>query len=242
MIVRKLSSTIMGSLLIDCSLVKYASPMLQYNQPREQIQGVSMTPTDVTIRAMAPTEVPQVAQLLAQAYYHDVFFKWCVDSDKDRIAIVAAYYTIYIQSRGAVVHVATDSSKQLLGATVWLPHDGDADMYADIIAAVGPANAPMFQEVAERSHANEPTGTPFYQLVGFGVTEAAQGRGIGHALLKHNLDHWDVVGIPTYLEASTPYTVGKGVYGKFGYLYHSPVMTFTDTAILYPLYRKAGGN
>jgi len=200
-----------------------------------------MTPT-VTIRPIVAHEVPHVAQLLAEAYYHDVFFKWCVDSDADRLAIVAAYYTIYIQSRGAVVHVATDTSEQIVGATVWLPHDAPADMYDEIVEAVGPTNAPMFNEVAERSHANEPTGTPFYQLVGFGVVAQAQGQGVGQALLKHNLDRWDAEGIPTYLEASTPYVEGRGVYGGFGYVYHSPVMVFTDTAILYPLYRAAGGN
>jgi len=65
-----------------------------------------------------------------------------------------------------------------------------------------------------------------------------QGKGIGAALLKYHLDILDELGISTYLEASTPY-YGGGVYGKFGYQQAGELMVFTDTAVLYPLWRPA---
>ena len=190
------------------------------------------------VRPINAAEIDNVADLLSSAYYHDIFFKWCVDSDEDRHQIVADYYKVYLRSRGCVAHVAESSDMGMIGVSVWLPHDADASIYEDIERVVGAANAPMFREVAERSHNNEPTDGPFYQLVGFGVLKELQGRGVGHALLKYQIDILDRAGIPTYLEASTPYH-GGGVYGKFGYKQFGELMYFTDTAVLYPLYRPA---
>jgi len=187
------------------------------------------------IRSIKQTEIGQVAKLLATAYHDDIFFKWCVPDEADRQRIVTAYYEIYLRSRGCVSHVATSENGEIIGATVWLPHDCDASMYDDIERVVG-IYAPQFNAVAEKSHANEPTEFPFYQLVGFGVAQSAQGQGVGQQLLAYFLNQLDKEGIATYLEASTPFT-GGGVYGKFGYQMYSDLMTFTETAVLYPLYR-----
>ena len=190
------------------------------------------------VRPINADEIEKVACLLATAYYHDIFFKWCVDSDEDRHKIVAGYYKVYLRSRGCVAHVAESPDMGIIGASVWLPHDADASIYEEIEKVVGAANVPMFREVAERSHENEPKDEPFYQLVGFGVLKEVQGKGIGRALIKYHLDILDQTGIATYLEASTPYH-GGGVYGKFGYEQFGELMVFTDTAVLYPLYRPA---
>ena len=193
---------------------------------------------DFIVRPINPDEIEKAADLLAKAYHRDVFFKWCVASDEGRPQIVAEYYKVYLRSRGCVSHVAESPDTGMIGVSVWLPHDADVSIYEDIERVVGAANVPMFREVAERSHKNEPSDGPFYQLVGFGVLEEFQGRGVGHALLKHHIDILDKAGIPTYLEASTPYH-GGGVYGKFGYKQYGDLMFFTDTAVLYPLYRPA---
>ena len=198
-----------------------------------------MKPCDFIVRPINPDEIDKAADLLAKAYGNDVFFKWCVASDEDRPEIVANYYKVYLRAKGCVAYVAENSDMSIIGVSVWLPHDVDASMYEEIESVVGADNVPMFREVAERSHKNEPSDGPFYQLVGFGVLKEFQGRGVGHALLKYHIDILDKAGIPTYLEASTPYH-GGGVYGKFGYKQYGELMFFTDTAVLYPLYRPAG--
>ena len=190
-----------------------------------------------TIRSINDNEINKAADLLSAAYYDDIFFKWCVDNDKDRLKIVADYYKVYLNSRGCIAHVAESHKKGIIGVSVWLPHDTDEDMYKEIELVAG-ANALQFRAVAEKSHKNEPSNGPFYQLVGFGVLKEEQGKGFGQALIKHYLDILDEAGIPTYLEASTPY-YGGGVYGKFGYKPFGELMYFSDTAVLYPLYREA---
>jgi len=192
---------------------------------------------DIIIRPIRPEEIDKIASLISTGYYNDIFFKWVVESDEDRHKIVMDYYKVYLNARGCVAHAVETSCGEIIGASVWLPHDTDASVYDDIDAAAG-VYAANFRAVADWSHLSEPPMSPFYQLVGFVIGPQAKGLGLGVKLLKHNLDLFDGMGISTYLEASTPYH-GGGVYGKFGYQPVGELMFFTDTAVLYPLWRPA---
>jgi len=192
---------------------------------------------DTIVRPMRPEEIDSAASLIASGYYGDIFFKWVVYKDEDHHRVVTNYYKAYLNARRCMAYVAEDADGKMVGASAWLPHDTDASVYNDIDAAVG-IYADRFRTVADWSHLSEPPMTPFCQLVGFATMKEAQGRGVGAAMLKYHLDIMDEAGIATYLEASTPY-FGKGVYGKFGYQLVGELMVFTDTAVLYPLWRPA---
>jgi len=193
--------------------------------------------TNFNIRPIKTHEIDEIAELLAKSYFKDIFFKWCVRSDQDRDKIITDYYRVYLKTKGCVAHVAENSLKTIIGASVWLPHDTDASTYEKINKIAG-ENAPMFNAVADWSHMSEPPMQPFYQLVGFGVKEETRGLGVGARLLEYHLNILDKAGIPTYLEASTPY-YGNGVYAKFGYQPIGELMVFTEKAVLYPLWRHA---
>ena len=188
----------------------------------------------LNIRKMKPEEVNAVAAFFSAGYYDDIFFKWVVPPDDRRLEIVTNYYKAYLNARGAYAYVAEENGI-MVGATVWLPHDCDASLYDEIDAVTGEF-APNFRAVADASHENEPKNTAFTQLVGFVVDKKHRGRGFGKALLNAHLSAMDAQGIPTYLEASTPFH-GGGVYGKFGFKLYSDLMVFSDTAVLYPLWR-----
>ena len=192
---------------------------------------------DITVRPIKPDEIGKVADLLSTEYYNDEFFIWSVPNDDERHKIVADYYKIYLGAAGCVAHVAESPGMGIVGASVWLPHDVDIGMYEEIDKVVG-EYAPQFRAVSDRSHDSEPPMEPFYQLVGFGVLSKMRGQSVGTALLMYHLDILDEAGIPTYLEASTPYA-GGGVYGRFGYQPVGELMVFADTAVLYPLWRPA---
>ncbi|MCL1863585.1 MAG: GNAT family N-acetyltransferase [Defluviitaleaceae bacterium] len=190
--------------------------------------------SDFFIRAIKPEEIDRAAEFISSGYFDDEFFHWTVDDDKIRNAVVAEYYKVYLRAAGCVAHVA-ESHGKIVGATVWLPHDVDIAIYDEIDRVVG-EYAPRFRAVADMSHDSEPSGE-FYQLVGFVVDKNERCRGIGKALLKFHLDILDEKRIPTYLEASTAYVFGKGVYGAFGYRQHGELMVFAEGVLLYPLYR-----
>jgi len=179
-------------------------------------------------------EVRFIAEFISDGYFDDIFFKWVVPPDDERKSIVADYYEAYLKADGAYVYVAEEDGV-VVGASVWLPHDVDSSLYDDIDAAAG-RFAPNFRAVANMSHDSEPKDTAFTQLVGFVVDKSQRGRGIGVAQMKAHLDVMDAKGIPTYLEASTPFH-GGGVYGKFGYTLYGELMVFSPTAVLYPLWR-----
>jgi len=191
------------------------------------------------ITPIKTSEILDVAKFIAHGYFDDIFFHWVVPNDDDRLQVITNYYLAYLSVAGCVSHVARTTDGELVGATVWLPHDVDASVYEEIDKCAG-IYQPNFAEVADKSHANEPTEWPFYQLVAVVAKKEKQGLGIGGALLKQQLDYLDEIGIGTYLEASTPYH-GGGVYGKFGYQFYSDLMHFADGIDLYPLYRPAGG-
>jgi len=183
---------------------------------------------------MNPSELDSIADFISIGYFDDAFFKWVVPPDDERHTVVADYYKAYLKADGAYTYVVEENGV-VVGASVWLPHDVDSSLYDDIDIAVGKF-APNFRAVADMSHDNEPKDTAFTQLVGFVVDKKHRGRGFGIAQLKAHLDVMDEKGIPTYLEASTPYH-GGGVYGKFGYTLYSDLMVFSPTAVLYPLWR-----
>ena len=190
---------------------------------------------EYSVRPVRQNEVDKVADLLSTGYYDDKFFKWSVDDDEKRFKIVADYYRTYLRTAGCMAYVAEKPDKSLIGATVWLPHDTDPGTYDEINKVAGEF-APQFQAVGHKSHLSEPPMQPFYQLVGFVTLREYQKKGVGGAMLKYQLDKLDERGIPTYLEASTPY-FGGGAYGKFGYQPIGELIVFTETAVLYPLWR-----
>lgn len=192
---------------------------------------------DIIVRPMKPDEIDKIASLISKGYYDDIFFKWVVDHEGDRLKIVTDYYKVYLNVKGSIVHVAQTPSKEIIGATIWLPHDVDISIYEEIDKVVG-VYARKFKKVADKSHYSEPPMIPFYQLVGYVIDKTYQGFGLGSKLLKHQIDYFDELGIPTYLEASTPY-YGGGVYGKFGYQPIGELMTFDNMAVLYPCWRDA---
>ncbi|MCL1936416.1 MAG: GNAT family N-acetyltransferase [Defluviitaleaceae bacterium] len=188
----------------------------------------------MNIREIKSNEIEKVSSLISLGYFYDIFFKWCVSEDKDRYEIVKNYYKVYLNAKGCICNIA-EKDGEIVGATVWLPHNVENSIYDDIDIAVG-KYARNFRLVAEKSHDNEPKDISFYQLVGFSVDKDLRGSGIGEKLLRYSLDSFDKIKIPTYLEASTPY-YGKGVYGKFNYIPFGEIMVFTEEALLYPLYR-----
>ena len=193
---------------------------------------------DIKIRPLVLEELSDVAAFIAAGYSDDIFFEWVVPSELARLDVVTEYYKVYLGAEGAYVYVAEENGV-IVGATCWLPHDVSPVIYDEIDVAVGEF-APNFRAVADMSHENEPKDMAFTQLVGFVVDKARRNRGIGVSLLKAHLEVMDSLGIPTYLEASTPFH-GGGVYGKFGYSMYGEVMVFSPTAVLYPLWRPVGG-
>jgi GNAT superfamily N-acetyltransferase len=94
----------------------------------------------------------------------------------------------------------------LHGAALWLPPGEGPDERAlvNIVEAVeSDALRSTTFELLEAMSEHHPQGAHWY-LPLIGVEPAAQGRGIGHVLMKPVLDRCDASGIPAYLESTNP--------------------------------------
>lgn len=95
-------------------------------------------------------------------------------------------------------------------AAVWIPPGGSDvpdDQLADYEGLIGELVGPRAAEVMEldeRFEAIHPHDRPHYYLPLLGTHPDHRGRGLGMALLAHNLAQFDVEGIPAYLESTNP--------------------------------------
>jgi len=103
------------------------------------------------------------------------------------------------------------------GCALWLPPGEGADEAALAQLVERSVAEPRRQEVfslfaaMERSHPKE----AHWYLPLIGVEPAAQGRGIGSALLEATLSECDRAGLPAYLEATSPRNVP--LYERHGF-------------------------
>jgi GNAT superfamily N-acetyltransferase len=73
-------------------------------------------------------------------------------------------------------------------------------------------------------------------LVLLGAGHEARGRGLGSALLRHRFASLDLVGVPTYLVATTR-RFEQGVYSRAGYRPLGAPSQFPEGLEVYPLWR-----
>lgn len=117
-----------------------------------------------------------------------------------------------------------ESGREPLGAAIWLAPGRKAFEYSfleqlmmtplllSIAGSAGMSRAMLLGEKLASHHPREPHA----HLVFLGVSSAAQGRGVGSAMLKHTLAPLDKQGVAAYLEASTERNVA--LYARHGFV------------------------
>lgn len=127
-----------------------------------------------------------------------------------------------------VVHLerdlwVADSDGQKLGAAIWLAPGRNAfdfswwrqiattPLFLSVAGFAGMARAQALGKLMAGHHPRKPHA----HLVFLGVSSAAQGRGVGSAILKTTLAPLDAQGVTAYLEASTKRNVA--LYARHGF-------------------------
>jgi ribosomal protein S18 acetylase RimI-like enzyme len=112
---------------------------------------------------------------------------------------------------------------KLVGAAIWLAPGLKAFdypwwrelLYTPLLLSIaGRAGLQRAQDLGRRLASNHPAA-PHAHLQFLGVSSAAQGQGVGSAILKHTLTPFDKSGTVTYLEASVPRNVA--LYARHGF-------------------------
>jgi ribosomal protein S18 acetylase RimI-like enzyme len=155
----------------------------------------------VHVRPATLEEIPALAAVLARAFVDDPIIRWTLPVPDVEATLRREFGTLdtAFASEG---HVLTVESMN--GVALWLPSESplDLDELAEVIAedleAAGPHALTRYVHFWEWAEAKRPAGPHMY-LDHVGVDPAAQGTGVGSALLRVGLDRADELGVPAFL-------------------------------------------
>jgi ribosomal protein S18 acetylase RimI-like enzyme len=173
----------------------------------------AVLPGTVDVRKAVPADAAAVAAALAVAFTDDPVFCWMLpDADVRRVAtrrffelvvdIVAPHDDAWTTAAG-VTGVGVG------GAALWVPagrapmSDQRAEQFADELGDLCAPHGDRVLELIGLMDSRHPH-QPHEYLWFLGVVPAAQGRGLGSALLTPVLERADEAGCPAYLEATSP--------------------------------------
>lgn len=88
-----------------------------------------------------------------------------------------------------------------------------------------------------RMEARHPKKPPSYYLAAIGVDPAAQGKGLGSALMEPMLERIDAEGAGAYLEAST--TRSRALYERHGFVQTGEIKLPRGGPSIWPMWRDA---
>lgn len=119
-------------------------------------------------------------------------------------------------------------------AAAWVPRAAEPPVLDGAQLPEELARLGTFLALTEARH---PAGQEHLHLVFIGVLPAAQGRGLGGALLRERLARADAEGVPAYLEASTPRS--RALYERHGFRDTGDPIRLPDGPALWPMWRAA---
>lgn len=161
----------------------------------------------------------RVADVLGDAFLADPVLEWVLrGSDRQRrlTGLFASFVATARRRPGSLVLLADDAA-----ASVWLPpggwHAGLLEQARSLPAGAravrtGAVRGLRVEAVMARAHLAE----PHWYLHAVGARVAAQGTGVGPAVVQPVLDRCDDAGLPAYLESSNPRNYG--FYERHGFV------------------------
>lgn len=174
------------------------------------------------LRLATVDDVPRLAGVLADAFMNDPLYTWMLAGSlrvRPRLrAMFTAEMERYVWPKGGSVW----TTSRYDGAVCELPPDGwefpttlTGKELLSWVRAFGLRlpRAIRVQRLLEERHLREPH---FYVRI-VGVRAARQGQGVGTALMRSTLERADAVGLPAYLEASTPRSAA--LYERLGFVH-----------------------
>ncbi|MDW5597856.1 GNAT family N-acetyltransferase [Conexibacter stalactiti] len=172
------------------------------------------------VRRATEADLPALARTLASAFHDDPIARWACASERVRPSVLERFYAIRL--RQVLRHDEIWVEDGVLGGALWLPPElWRTSAREDVRLArslVHPRLLPRLPLVMygftgiERRHPETP---PHWYLAVLGTDPAAQGRGIGSALLAPVLERCDEDGIGAYLESSKEENVA--FYARHGF-------------------------
>lgn len=154
------------------------------------------------------------------------------------------YWRFYVESAfSADTAFAGDGAGTV---SIWVPPGGEElspeqaeEMRLLVEQVLAPAQVAALVELWQRFEDNHPHDRPHAYLSLLATRPDLAGHGFGQAHLAQDLERWDALGIPTYLESSNP--VNDHRYERQGYVPVGHFETVLDRAVVTTMWRPVGG-
>jgi ribosomal protein S18 acetylase RimI-like enzyme len=177
--------------------------------------------TGSSVRKATLADAPRLAQALASAFQDDPVMAWIFPDQHRRRRVLPAFMEFRLR-RLAFPHDEVWMTAGGAAAAVWLPPPGrwqlsrrqQLRLLPPLVRFLGLRTASILGglECMEARHPHDP---PHWYLFILGTEQAAQGRGLGSALLAQVLARVDADGPSAYLESSNERNIA--LYGRHGF-------------------------
>ena len=197
--------------------------------------------TVALVRRATLADAPRLAQALAAAFQDDPVIAWVFPDEQRRRAVLAAFMEFRLRKL-AFPHDQVWMTTGGAAAAVWLPPPGRwqlplfqrLGLLPALVRFLGLRSASVLGGL-ERMEARHPHDRSHWYLFILGTESAAQGRGLGSALLAHMLARVDADGMPAYLESSSERNLA--LYGRHGFEVTSEV-AIPGGPRIWPMWRE----
>jgi ribosomal protein S18 acetylase RimI-like enzyme len=198
-------------------------------------------PTGSSVRNATPADAPRLAQALASAFQDDPVITWIFPDEHRRRRVLGAFMEFRLRNL-AFPHDQVWTTTGGAAAAVWLPPPGRWQLSRPqrlrllpaLVRFLGLRTASVLGGL-ERMEERHPHEQSHWYLFILGTEPAAQGRGLGSALLAQGLARVDADGMPAYLESSNERNLA--LYGRYGFEVTSEVAIQGGPGI-WPMWRE----
>jgi ribosomal protein S18 acetylase RimI-like enzyme len=174
-----------------------------------------------SVRKATLADVPRLAQALASAFQDDPVIAWVLPDKHRRRVVLPAFMELRLRN----LAFPYDEVWMIQGgaaAAAWVPPPGTWQLSpAQRMRLLPPMlrflrlRTPTVLRGLSRMEACHPHEPPHWYLFIIGSEQAAQGRGLGSALLSHMLNRIDIERFPAYLESSNERNLD--LYARHGF-------------------------
>jgi ribosomal protein S18 acetylase RimI-like enzyme len=198
-------------------------------------------PTGSSVRKATLADAPRLARALASAFQDDPVIAWIFPDEHRRRRVLPAFMEFRLRKL-AFPHDEVWMTAGGAAAAVWLPPPGRWQLplpqrlrlLPPLVRFFGLRTASILGGL-ERMEERHPRDRSHWYLFILGTERAAQGRGLGSALLAQVLTRIDADGMPVYLESSNERNLA--LYGRHGFEMTSEV-AIPGGPRIWPMWRE----
>jgi len=193
-----------------------------------------------------PADVDEVVQTLTDAFAVDPHMDWFMRADGGREAARLAFFRMLIGREAAKGRVDRPAGGG--AAAVWMPFEwlgpiplsSELQLLPMMLRTTGLARFGRLMAIRADMDKHHPMDRPHAYLWFLGVAPAAQGRGVGSALLRAAGARLDAAGMPAYLETGT--TRNVALYERHGFRVLSEHKARPDAPTMWSMWREPGSS